>query len=443
MSRRRQLWATLSFLGLLCILGFSLVMAVEARVAPQKDTSANKDASYLTHLPLVASDFGIPKVTIWTWWDPNLLPEYQNVVNEFNTAHPDMEIRLVFIPNMYEAFPKAVQAGIGPDIVVYPNDPIGAWGSAGYLVTLDPWVDMSYLTANFVPTAVNGVIFDEQIWGIPDTQEGIALVYNREVISDTMIPEPNNFAGMLALAEQFRVSNPDKYYLCNQGLGGIDAYHAGPIYFGYGLDEYGGYLDEDGTVYMTTTEAISAAEWILDLRAFSPDVTDYGICRNMLVNGEAAIWWTGPWAIPDLQNTGIDYGIAPMGSPFVGIRTFMLTSNGVDRGNAEAAIYVMKYFASFEIQKRLTMANLTIPANKAALNDPDIQAIYEIAQFGESLNLGIPMGNNVYTPCQWGPVGDATLAIWDGSQTPVQAMNAAQTAIMECVAPAPLLAGRP
>ena len=38
-----------------------------------------------------------------------------------------------------------------------------------------------------------------------------------------------------------------------------------------------------------------------------------------MVNGEAAIWWTGPWAIPELQNAGVDYGIAPMGSPFVGV----------------------------------------------------------------------------------------------------------------------------
>ena len=43
-----------------------------------------------------------------------------------------------------------------------------------------------------------------------------------------------------------------------------DSYHPAPIYFGFGLSEYGGYVDEDGTVYMTTTEAISAADWIFD-----------------------------------------------------------------------------------------------------------------------------------------------------------------------------------
>ena len=104
----------------------------------------------------------------------------------------------------------------------------------------------------------------------------------------------------------------------------------------------------------------------------------------------------------------------------------MLTTNAVERGDAQAAVEEMKYFGSAEIQKRLALANQTIPANTTALNDPEVQAIYEIAQFGEGINLGTPMGNHIYSSCQWDPVSDATMAIWDGSQTPQQAMYTAQ-----------------
>jgi arabinogalactan oligomer/maltooligosaccharide transport system substrate-binding protein len=230
--------------------------------------------------------------------------------------------------------------------------------------------------------------------------------------------------------------------LCDQGLGHPDAYHVAPIYFGHGLSEYGGYVDEDGTVYMTTTAAISAAHWISDSRPYAPAETGYEICKGMLIDGDSAIWWTGPWVIADLQSAGIDYGIAPMGSPFVGVKLFMMTPNAVDRGNAEKAIYVIKYFGSAEVQRRLTLANRTIPANTAALNDPDVQALYEIARFGASMNLGTPMGNHPYANCQWGPVGDATTAIWDGTQTPEEAMNAAQAAMEDCVDDMGVAAGK-
>jgi arabinogalactan oligomer/maltooligosaccharide transport system substrate-binding protein len=199
------------------------------------------------------------------------------------------------------------------------------------------------------------------------------------------------------------------------------------------LSEYGGYVDEDGTVYMTTTQAISAADWIADFSVNGPITTTYDTCKNMIINGDAAIWWTGPWAIPDLQAAGINYGITPMGSPFVGVRDYMLTTNAVDRDKAEAAIDIMKYLGSFDIQKQLTLVNKTIPANTAALNDPDVQVIKEVAGFGASLHLGTPMANHIYAGCQWGPVGDATWAIWSGVQTPEEAMNAAQAEIEVCV----------
>ncbi len=412
---------------------FALVGAVtSAGAIPQNEPSNTEIALYTTNLPLTVKDYVPPKITVWSQWG---LPQaYQDIVNEFNTAHPDMAVQLVTVPDLTAALSDAIPKGTGPDIVYYGNDPIGYWAFSGYLAALDPWVDLTYLQDNFEPVAVSAMSLDGQIWGIPDTQEGIALVYNKDIISDTQIPAANDFPGLLAEAELYQFSNPDRYYLCNQGLGNSDAYHAAPIYFGFGLDEYGGYLDEDGTVYMTTTQAIDAAQWIADFSVNGPVTSTYQICMDMLVNGQAAIWWTGPWAIPYLNDVGLNYGIAPMGSPFVGVRSFMLTSNAVDQGNAEAAILFMEYITSAESQIRLTLANFTIPANSTALNDPDVQALYEVAQFGAALNLGTPMGNNIYIPCQWDPVGVATTAIWTGSLTPEAAMTAAQADIEACVA---------
>jgi arabinogalactan oligomer/maltooligosaccharide transport system substrate-binding protein len=44
------------------------------------------------------------------------------------------------------------------------------------------------------------------------------------------------------------------------------------------------------------------------------------------------------------------------------------------------------------------------------------------------------MANHPYAAAQWVPVGDATLAVWQGKQTPQEAMDAAQAAIEEAVA---------
>ena len=73
---------------------------------------------------------------------------------------------------------------------------------------------------------------------------------------------------------------------------------------------------------------------------------------------------------------------------------------------------------SAEVQEQLTLANHTVPANTAALNDPDVQTIYEVARFGESLHQGTPMANHSYGGCQWGPVGEATVGNLEWSSNP-------------------------
>jgi len=44
------------------------------------------------------------------------------------------------------------------------------------------------------------------------------------------------------------------------------------------------------------------------------------------------------------------------------------------------------------------------------------------------------MGNSPFANAQWGPVGDATTAVWTGAQKPEDAMAAAKAAIEKAVA---------
>ncbi len=193
------------------------------------------------------------------------------------------------------------------------------------------------------------------------------------------------------------------------------------------------YVDDEGKVYLNTPEAIAAAEWMVKFSEYAPAETSHDICKAMIVDGDAGAWWTGPWAIADLEAAGIDYGILPMGKPFVGIKALFLSQNAVDRGNAEVALDIIKYFTSAEVQKKIALANKTIPAPTGAVQDAEVQALATLSGFGASLNLGVPMANTPFASAQWGPVGDATTAVWNGAQTPAEAMAGAQAAAEQAI----------
>ena len=395
---------------------------------PVPPTATKAPAPAVTNTPAppptpIAGQAGV--ITVWHGYTGEYVKAIEAVVAEYTKANPNAKIVFNNVSDLQNALKVAIPTKKGPDVIAWANDIIGTNALAGNIVDLTKYgVDKAYLTANFEPAGVAGVMWRDRVWGLPETQEGIAFVYNKDLVAEKYLPtDPTNFADLLAKAKAFAADNPGKFLVCNQGLGNADPYHAAPIWFGFGMPSY---VDDQGKVYFNTPEALKAAQWLVEFSKVAPKETSHDICKANIVDKKVGAWWTGPWAIADLEKAGIKYGILPMGKPFVGIKSWELTSNAVDRGNAEEAVKFMKWYTSADVQKKLALANKTIPANSKALKDPEVQALTTIAAFGKALNLGIPMANTPYADAQWGPAGDATTAIWNGKQTPEQALKAVQ-----------------
>jgi len=371
-------------------------------------------------------------ISIWHQWSGDYLNAIEQAFQDYMTEHPNVTIDISRPEDVTSALAVAVPAGEGPDIIGYANDQIGTLALAGNIVALNDYgIDLTFLNSTYEPAAVRGVVWRDMIWALPESQEGIAFVYNKDLVPEEYLPtDPMDFEDLLAKAQKF-YEDTGKYLVCNQGLGNPDAYHVAPIYFGHGVPEY---VDDQGNAYLNTPEALAAGEWMVKFSQYAPAETSHEICQAMITEGNAGAWWTGPWAISDLEAAGINYGILPMGKPFVGIKTLMLSQNAIDRGNEALALDIMKYFTSGPVQAKIAAANKTIPAPTAALEAPEVQALSTLRGFGASLNLGVPMANTPYAGAQWGPVGDATTAIWTGAQTPDEALAAAQAAIEEAIA---------
>lgn len=371
-------------------------------------------------------------ISIWNQWDGNYLQAIEQAFADYEEMNPNVTIDLSKPEDVASALNVAIPAGEGPDIIAWANDKIGEQALAGNIVPLEDYgIDMAFLESVYEPAAVNGVIYQDIIWALPETQEGIALVANNEVVGEEYLPtDPLDFEDLYAKAEQFQADTGNAL-ICNQGFGANDAYHMAPIYFGHGVPAY---VDDEGNAYMDTPEAIAAGQWLDQLATVSLAENSYDICNANLAEGTVGMWWTGPWAIRGLEDAGIDYSIVPMGRPFVGIKTMMLTENAVDRGNAEVAIDIMRYFTSPEVQRELALANKTVPAQTEALADPEVAALPSLAGFGEALNQGVPMASTPFAAAQWDPVGNASAAIWNQSQEPEQALQDAQAAIENAVA---------
>jgi putative multiple sugar transport system substrate-binding protein len=374
----------------------------------------------------------VKTISIWHQWTGDYFTAIEQAFKDYEAANPGIKIDLSKPDDVQAALQTAIPAGEGPDIIGWANDHIGDLSLLGIIVPLDDYgITQDFLTSTYEPAAVNGVVLNDLIYGLPESQEGIALLYNKALVSEEYLPtDPTDLDDLLAKAEKFQ-ADKGMPLICNQGFGAQDAYHVAPIYFGSGVPEY---VDSEGNAYMNTPEALAGAEWLQSMSKFGFAENSYDICNAAFQEGKVGAWWTGPWAVANVIDAGIDLGILPVGRPFVGIKNLMLSTNAESRGNAEAALDIMKYFTSAEVQKKLALVNKTIPAPTEALNDPEVAADPVIQGFGAALNLGVPMANHPYASAQWVPVGDASMAVWQGKQTPEEAMAAAQAAIETAVA---------
>jgi arabinogalactan oligomer/maltooligosaccharide transport system substrate-binding protein len=371
-------------------------------------------------------------ITIWHYWDGKYLEAVTQAFNDYTATHPNVTIALSKVEDMANRLDIAIPAGDGPDIIGWANDKIGEQALKGNIIALNNFgVTQNFLSSTYEPASASGVVWSGQIWALPESQEGIALIYNKAIVTDSYLPtNPLDFDDIYAKAKKFQEETGNEL-ICNQAFSNADAYHIAPIFFGFGVPSY---VDETGKVNLNTPEAVAAAEWLLKFKDVSLDENSYDICFDAFTEGRVGMWLTGPWAVGGIETSGIDYGIYPFGRPFVGIRTLMMSKNAVDRGNQSVVIDIMKYLTSAEVQKSLSLASETIPAATAALLDPEVQSLPVVAGFGAALNLGIPMSPSPYSSAQWDAVGRATQAIWQGSLTPAEAMAAAQAAAEEAVA---------
>jgi len=371
-------------------------------------------------------------ITVWHQWTGDTLKTIQSMFNQYMAEHLNVTIVLIQPENVTDALKVAIPAMEGPDIIDWTNDQIGSQAQVGNIVDLGMLgVTQDYLKSTYEPAAVKGMIWHGKIWALPESQSGIAIVYNKKLASATDFPsDPMDFSGLLAKAKAFAEANSGKFLICNPGLGNPDAYYEAPIYFGFGMPSF---VDDTGKAYLNTPEGIAAGNWIKEFRQYAPTPTSEEICASMFAEGIVAAEWTGPWVIPGIEKSSMDYGILPMGKPFVSLKSLMISQNAVDRGSAEIAVDIIKFLTNQDSERQLAMVNQIIPANTNALYDPQIQALATIKDYGAALYLGIPLANTPYSASQWGPVGDATMAIWNGSQSVSEALTAGQTAIENAI----------
>ncbi len=372
-------------------------------------------------------------VTITIWHDvyDNDVVYYKEIFTEYMAEHPNVTI--VFTSCGCETewttiLSAAILSGQGPDLVVGGAD-IPENVEAGNIVPLDEYgITQDWLRNVYEPVPANGMLWAGKIWGLPVRQFGVAIIYNKALASASDFPaNPTDFTNLHVMAQDFYESKGIPLF----SPGAIGSFFLSPVIFGFGVPTF---VDERGTAYLDIQQSVDAMDWLLEMKPYMLAETDYPSLTSAMEQGRVAATWNGFWAVQQLKAAGIETGILSFGKPWVSLHQTLLTQNAVDRGHAQVAVDIMEYFTSADAQKKILLSfpdpdtSNFIPTNTATLEDPQVLVFSNIASFRLALNRGTPMtlypGVDIISPLE-----SAITSIWNGEQTPDEALSAAQAAV--------------
>jgi arabinogalactan oligomer/maltooligosaccharide transport system substrate-binding protein len=332
--------------------------------------------------------------TLTIWADNLYAPAMKPIAAQF-AADNGVTVNVETIAaNLQTQFVTASQAGTGPDLVMGAHDWIGNLVQNGAITPI-PMTDAQ--KAAFLPTAIQGVTFNGQIYGVPYAVENVALYRNTTLAPDA----PATIEDLVTTGEALKTAGKTSEVLALPIGPNGDAYHMYPLFTSAGGNVFGKTPDgqyDPKQLELGTPEAAAAMTKIAALGETGQNVLKRSISGDNLVSlftdQKSPYMISGPWNLDAVKKSGVPYAISPVpgfagmapASPFIGVQAMYIAAKGQNLALAQE--FATNYFPTVEVATQLFQAQHRPPALKAvyeqvAASDPDIKAFIEAGQNGQ------------------------------------------------------------
>ena len=389
---------------------------------------------------------GDEEVTI-TWWHnattAPLSDLWAEVAAEFEEANPGVTVEQTGYQNedlQRTLIPNALQSGDAPDLfMVWPGGEVRAQAEAGYLM------DLSEVASETID-AFGGVV---KPWEVDGTQYALpfsfgitGIWYNKDLFEQAGIEgTPETLPELEDAADALK-----EIGVAPISVGAGDLWPAGHWWYQFALNACSTEtlqsaipeLDFDDPCWIEAGETLEdflATEPFNEGFLATPAQTGADSSAGLVANGNAAMEFMGPW------NSGVIGGLTVDGEvpewlgwfPFpsvpgsAGDPTITMGGGdgwGLSADAPDAAVDLLLYLSSDDVQSRFAEIGSGIPANPAAaasLTDANLSAIAEGLAGSSYVQLWL---DSALGPAFGNPLNQAIVNIFGGTGTPEDVVQA-------------------
>jgi arabinogalactan oligomer / maltooligosaccharide transport system substrate-binding protein len=371
--------------------------------------------------PAATPDPGPGDISLRIWADDTRAPVLERVGAEFEAEYGvRVVVEILGFGDIRDQLRIAGPAGEGPDIIIGAHDWLGELVESGLLMP----IDLAGRENQFLQPAIQAFTYDGELYGMPYAIENVALFRNVDLVPEA----PETWDEVTALAEEFAAEGLYAFMM-QQG----DPYHFFPIQTAFGGYVFG--QNPDGTydpddVGIDSPGSIAAAEWLGMMVEEGYMLADVGWddMHTLFEEGRVGMIITGPWALPRIEESGVNYAISRIpgqtepARPFLGAQGFMI--NAFSEEPLLAEIFLTEFVATEQTMQQIYDAD---PRPIAFI--PVYERIDEedLIGFGEAGEDALPMPAIPEMSAVWSAWGDAITLIFQQGDDPQSAFeNAAE-----------------
>jgi arabinogalactan oligomer/maltooligosaccharide transport system permease protein len=203
-----------------------------------------------------------------------------------------------------------------PDIVFMQAPDIGLLVASGYLEPLTPIIDQD-IKDRFVDVALSAFRLDGEIYGVGYSVDSYGLIYNKDIISESELPE--TWDDFFALAVEKTVFDGATPIIHGALLNARDMWFNYPIIRNYGGYYYGLYPNGEYNPYDVGLDQPGMLDYVAKMQEA---MTEGIVLTNRIhgeseivsrfANGKVGMMIYGLWYASILQERGINYGRASL-----------------------------------------------------------------------------------------------------------------------------------
>lgn len=322
-------------------------------------------------------------ITYMMWGSPEELAVWQQIVNDFHAAHPNVTVKVDVADwdGYWEKLKTLYAGGTPPDVYAMDAPLYPDWAERGVLLNLQPYIDASPgLLDGLYPGTLTAYKRADGYYGLPRDFQTIVLFYNKDMFDAAGVAYPTDAWTFDDLRDAARKLTKD-----TNGDGKIDQWGFSPdlwdmeLFWSEALWGYGGDVIDvpGGRTLIAEGKGRDAWHFIAamvteDKSIPDPDTaTQFG--GDPFAAGVSAMTTIGHWVVPEYAQLEFKWAVAPFPAGPAARATSVNSAGFVvakDSKHPAEAFEFVKFAISTSGQTRLAELGFALPVLKSVAEGP-------------------------------------------------------------------------